>query len=35
VREDEILRLSMKCADLAVHDEQYAATLAGGLQKES
>ena len=34
-REDDILRLSMECADLAVHDEQYAATLAGGLQKES
>jgi len=33
VREDDILRLSMKCADLAVHGEQYAATLADGLER--
>ena len=33
MREDDILRLSMKCADLAVHGEQYAATLADGLER--
>ena len=33
MREDDILRLCMKCADLAVHDEEYAATLADGLER--